>query len=317
MPVFMIFRSIAALALLAASPVQARGATDSVTMSAEKGDEIFIPFAPPLNTKLAYRVTEIKKGTSRDRNESLIADISFARDGEDYLMTVIYRLPPSLLNQPDSLEALALTHPLVLRLNSDAQILAIENEDEYWVIVNAATKAAMSDDVALAEKILADMRSKPLENRLELIAKNVLPIVYLAATEHVVDEPVIDSADTETLIGNGNLTSGYIATLSSVADGIAQYEVHSTTSGSQVKGAAAAVVSDLGPKDGDPGLQQKADAALAKMELGDLDETQKFAASMATGLTKAYELRRTMAVPNPEGDGVTQIEIVLRVEQID
>lgn len=177
---------VAGAALALAAP--AASAFAPAQPGAAEADQqiISIPFDPPAGT-VRYRLAKTEPRGGQSQRSELEFTVSFARRGDEVLMTVNYQLPRALRERQSDPLVLAALRPLVLRLDAHGALIGVEDEAAYWVGVKTSMAAALpagdADGRRIGDELIQRMRALPDEERLALIASNVAPVIGLAGTE--------------------------------------------------------------------------------------------------------------------------------------
>ena len=276
---------------------------------------LFIPFSPPLNTELRFRLTKETIGGEKEKKTELDCILVFAQKGDGYLMTVEYRVPVNPKAKIKGAQTAAVIGPVVFRLNEVAEIAEVLDEDEYWESTLALIKLARPKDHAYAERAILDMRRKPDADRFDLIAANILPIINLAYTEHVPGKVDSETYQTKAVVGDRDVTSSSTSKLTVVSDRLAKYEVRTVTSGGQIKAAVTGAVESVGDTQGDKEKSRKSIEKIGKMSFDDLVGTETYQVSFDTGLAEKFESRQVVVVSD-ETEKATVTKIV-RLQKIE
>ena len=189
----------------------------AIALSSPKGDSaptpvtsaqpevVTIPFNPPLNEPLLYRMTVDQTRNGRPVTRSLEMRVTFTRDGADYVMTAAYLLPAGM---PAADPATAvLMRPLALRVSSQGEIVGIVDEAGYWTamvsIIDDMARHVGGDRQAaeMMRGVIQSMRNMPDEARLALVARNISPIVEYSAAEMRLHEVLEGSIEVESAFG--------------------------------------------------------------------------------------------------------------------
>lgn len=302
----MIRAALLAAALgLAAAAAQAQG-TDSPGAEAAAQDELAIPFEPPLGEALRYRYTRSDTRDGETRSRSVEMRIRFARDGDDYAMTVDYVVPAGAAATDPG--ALLMRRALSLAISADGVVLGLADEEAYWAAMQAAIRATVRESTdtpevrTRMEAFLGRLRALPAEERLALVTENFLPIVTAAGALLPLGEDIEQSDRRETAMGT--MTQNSRMRIERVAADRARLTTVMTIPAEDLEGGMAGLLRELVP-------EQAADRPFRFT--GFEDRTVQLV-SLATGLTEHWEMRRAIGLE--AGEERIRVEQVRTVERL-
>jgi hypothetical protein len=161
--------------------------------------DIAIPFAPPLDQPLVYRIEQHRPVADRTRRFSAVRDLRFERAADGYVLIATLRAIDSDAPAPGADPFRAALEPLIgiamrFRIDARGKIAALEDMDGVWARVTAGVDAMLaafapdSDRHRAAQRIKALFASVSPEGRLALLAGEVQPL-FLFAGSSVADGP--------------------------------------------------------------------------------------------------------------------------------
>jgi hypothetical protein len=194
------------LIMLLAATLAVPAAPQATPAATPEQRNVSIPFDPPLGHALNYRLTSTETRRGQAHSTTLDMRVVFRRDGAGYVMTATYDLPPGIPRSNPV--AAVLLRPLELRLDADGAIIGMVDEPAYWAAIDGIMDniiRSLGADARGAEAVRATftaMRAMPDEERLALIARNVVPLLEFGGLEMAVGETREPAHETETPIGS-------------------------------------------------------------------------------------------------------------------
>jgi hypothetical protein len=266
--------------------------------AAAADDIISIPFDPPIGTTLTYRMSQNDSRNEQQAPVALNMRVTFARDGDGYIMTVVSDLPPGT---PGGEIALLLQRPTSIRLNPDGEMIAMVDEDAYWASVDRMT-ALMPAPADAAERhvtttVVARMRALPPDERLALITRGFAPIVALAGHELAAGDLPQPDDERDTLMGRVVMQSRIIT--EALDNDMARVTLVASVPVEQLSRATSAMLHDFSP----------AGAAAIAVHFTAFEDRQIYVVSRRTGLMESWVSTRTVT---GEQNGVSQTVVQRR-----
>jgi hypothetical protein len=254
---------------------------------------VSIPFAPPLGRTLNYRLTSTETRGGQAQTMTLDMRVVFRRDGAGYVISATYNLPPGI---PRSHPMVAvLLRPLELRLDADGEIVGMVDEPAYWAAIDGITDdiiRSLGADPRGAEAVrnmFRAMRAMPDEERLALVARNVIPLFEYAGFEMEVGETRQGISDTESPFGP--ITQEFAVTLESAEGDTARMRSVVRLAPGQIERLMRAIQERFG-------ASAVADAGAAAAQLPP-ERIETYEVSLRTGLTGRYT--QSIGVPTAPG----------------
>ncbi|MFC3442130.1 hypothetical protein ACFOKF_13215 [Sphingobium rhizovicinum] len=171
-------RILAAALLLVAQPAWA--------------ERIVLPFAPPTDRPLVYRIEQYRPVAGKVSAFTAIRDLRFERTGEGYVLSVTLRSidtdAPAAGAEPyrAALEPLV-GIPMRFHLEARGQVVALDDMGAVWSRVQAGLKAMLNgpnaDRQRAAKNVQALFDGLSPEGRLALLAGEIRPLLLFAASE--------------------------------------------------------------------------------------------------------------------------------------
>lgn len=201
----------AALLLTASPPVAAPLAAK------ERAAPVVIPFNPPLNQPVRYRISMTERGEGGDKELSSLEEMRFERVEGGYRVSVKSSdvkivdkdLPEALQKQMRELAKI----PYVLRISEDAKILELENSDVLWAQIIDLSERALGSSAqeknesdeeraqrnAFMANYMQSFRDMKKEERLALLTQSLQTVFQFGQTEW--KKPVTTDVETATPFG--------------------------------------------------------------------------------------------------------------------
>ena len=273
-----------------------------------EGVTVAIPFAPPLGTDLRYRHVEVKTRDGKPVRTRHDIVLRFDRSGDGYRMLMrieVPDLPPEARAHPGIRFML---QPVTFRLDADGTLLSIDGEDAYWDgIERLAQEYARQDSgaegAAMMRTILQSMRALPAEDRLQLAAKNVAPLLEFSASDMSMGETREIETETMAPIGGVPLRRTTRITLESADADSAGFVLASQPDPESLKAVLEAMFK-LAP----PDKRHEIPAGAL-----DVEDTMTFRVSRTTGLTTSMRhVARAGAAGDPESAEKTVTTTLVR-----
>lgn len=156
--------------------------------------DIAIPFAPPLDQPLVYRIEQHRPVADRTRRFSAVRDLRFAQAGEGYVLDVTLRAIDSDAPAPGADPYRAALEPLIgipmrFRVDARGKIVALDEMEGVWSRVTAGVDAMLAAFPPDSERHRAALRVKalfaglPSEGRLALLAGEVQPLFLFSGSQ--------------------------------------------------------------------------------------------------------------------------------------
>ncbi len=298
---------LAAFLLSATTFFQAAHATPSNQTDSEA---VEIPFDPPEGESITYRTqaTETRDGVTIMRWS--VDRVRFERTDEGYKLIVESESSGSNEQDPRKLRAMKavddLTRkPFVLRLNEDAEIVELEQADEYWARIIDALRGALTTpgqtptpEETKAIASVADLFEKmPAESRLAQLTAPLQPLVEFAYFSMETSEPFRAQVESPSPYG-ATLKQNVVISLSKVDRGIAYLTVRSSIPREELEKLSNAFISRLGGATSDADRVKLA-AALAAMKDFQSETVADYRVALADGMLESFDSRQTItAVDN-------------------
>jgi hypothetical protein len=158
--------------------------------SAATAGTIAIPFAPPLDRTLSYRIEQHRPVEGKVSEFTATRDLRFDRDGEGFGLTVTLRAIDTNAPPSGAEPYRAALEPLVgiamrFRLDAKGQFIGLDDMDGIWAKVQSGVDAmasgAQGDRQRAAKNIQALFAGLSPEGRLSLLSGEVRPILLFAA----------------------------------------------------------------------------------------------------------------------------------------
>ena len=182
-------------------------ADEPAPVPAPAAARIEIPFDPPLGEALRYRLSRIENRNGQPHAVSLDMWVTFARDGDAFVMTTRTEAPPGLPAIPSMAATMALlTRPYSLRVSAAGEIVGLVDEAGYWAALDRALAElgrAMPDPAGrrAAEAAIARIRALPRDELLALLSQNVSPILEFSATGMTPGETLRANDERQSVLG--------------------------------------------------------------------------------------------------------------------
>lgn len=157
-------------------------------------EDIAIPFAPPLDRPLVYRVDQRRPVAGKASTFSAIRDLNFEKAGDGYVLVATLRAIDSDAPAAGAEPYRAALGPLVgiamrFRLDERGRIVALDDMDGVWARVQAGVAAMLasfapdSDRHRAAQRVQALFASLSPDGRLALLAGEFQPIFLFAGSQ--------------------------------------------------------------------------------------------------------------------------------------
>lgn len=252
--------------------------------------EVTIPFNPPTDAVLTYRYSATDPREEHPGPHSFDMNVTFARAGEYYVMTVVAPVPPGL---PDEMAAL-IQRPFSVRLGPDGEMIGIVDEARFWAGVDQVTQTITDANVRQATATLvARMRALPPDELLPMISRSFAPIIASAGAELPIGEMSPPDEERESVAGRMTMHSRVLVEVLD-ADR-AQITIVGTIPPEQLSGAMSGLFRDLAP----PGATS----------FTGFEDRQTSIVSRRTGLAESWVSARTVTI---EWNGAPQTVVQTR-----
>lgn len=250
------------------------------------GTPVVVDFAPPLGKTMRYRYSQTTEREGKPSQSTVDFVVRFERLGAGYRFITRADVPaPKALKNHPSVKLLE--NPLVFRVDEDGSITGIDDEPGYWAMVERLTadliKASSVDGPAA--KIMRDvqlqMKQMPHDARVELISRNLAPILQMARVSLDVGESTTSSeasAAAIPLLGGKPVRRNTTVKLVSASGGIARLAITSEIDAEDMKGMLTAIMK-IAPAD------KRAPTPPAMSNRTEIS----YAVSIATGLTRSFK----------------------------
>lgn len=147
--------------------------------------EVDVPFSPPLDQVIRYRMVKSQAGKSRNSKSEADISIRFERvPAGGYRM---HRSVSALGLPPEAKESeiiRIMETPIIFRVDANGEIVGVEDEAKYWDVVERVFSSlvrenpgAGPDQRDLMSTMYKQMRALPQEQRIDLLAKDVQPLL--------------------------------------------------------------------------------------------------------------------------------------------
>ena len=230
----------ALVAALAAMPfaVSAWQASSWAPVSLAEGSRVRIPFAPPLGTTLRYLLVHDEPRGGRAVRTEFGLLVRFERVSEGYRMVTTLQAPGTAAFRANPVIQIT-ERPIAFRLDREGAIVGIDEEAQYWAgideVFDRLLAGPMKNDVTATRMFrgtLEHMKQLPLPERLELVGRNVKPLVSFAGADIRVGA-TIPLGDEEAavplpMLKDQSLTRTTRITLRGVTGDVATFETVST-----------------------------------------------------------------------------------------
>lgn len=155
-------------------------------------EPIVLPFAPPIDQALTYRIEQHRPVAGKVSAFTAIRDLRFDRAGDGYGLSVTLRSIDTDAPAAGAEPYRAALEPLVgitmrFRLDGRGQVVALDDMDAVWGRVQAGLKAMLTgpegDRQRAAKNVQALFDGLSPEGRLALLAGEIRPLFLFAAGE--------------------------------------------------------------------------------------------------------------------------------------
>ncbi|MEC3910438.1 hypothetical protein U5A82_08075 [Sphingobium sp. CR2-8] len=154
---------------------------------------IAIPFAPPVDRPLVYRIEQHRPVEGATRRFSATRDLRFEKAGDGYSLAATLRDIDSDAPPAGSEPYRAALGPMVgltlrFRLNGQGRIIGLDDQDAAWGVVQAGVDAMLATFAPdtprhkAAAKVQALFASLSPEGRLALLAGEIQPLFLFAGS---------------------------------------------------------------------------------------------------------------------------------------
>ena len=289
---------LAATVLFAAAPATAAPEASAQTAT--------IMFDPPVGKPLTYRWEKSVRNEGQATTTAWTVDeYRFEADGDGYRLTVkpvshgAPETPPETAALMKELTALTRV-PFVLRVNEDAEIVALDRSDELWAGIFKAMRASIGNkapgtaEAKGIEAVISPFENMPPEARLAKLTESVQPLIEFAATETTVGEPITVKAAAASPFGA--VERDVTISLNRVAGGIAYITVRASLPQAEFQKLMRSVLDGLA-KD----AMSAADLAKAKAEIGNLkayrhESQADYEVSISDGILQRFSSTETIEI---------------------
>lgn len=264
------------LSVYAAASAGAAAPAEPVAAATKPGEQVSIPFAPPIGRDLRYRHVQERTSAGTPARAEHDIVLRFDPSGEGYRMLMrldIPNLPPASLRDPS---VRFMLQPQAFQVNAEGAITSFAGEEQYWEGIQRIAERMARDEggagTATMRNILASMRALPVEERLALATRNIAPVLEFSATAMHIGEAA--EIDTEEPLFASDATVKRVTRISLVrADPLsAEFTVESRADPESFKAAMTALMRLA------PGGEQKVPPQM------EIQETANFTVSRQTGL---------------------------------
>lgn len=301
---------LAALILSATIFDQAAHATPNTRARSEEAVEI--PFDPPEGESLSYRsqATDTKDGVTTMRWS--VDRVRFEREEGAYKLIVEPESSGSNEKDPRKIRAMKalddLTRkPFVLRLNDDAEIVELEQADEYWSRIIAALREALTttrhkptpEEAKAIAGVTELFEKMPPEVRLAKLTETLQPLVEFAYTSLRAAEPIRAQVETSSPYG-GTLKHDVVISLAKVDKGIAYLTIRQSLPRTELDKLITAFLARLSGTSLSKEDSVKVEAAMAALKDFRSETVADYRVSLEDGMLESLDSRQTITVV--EGD---------------
>jgi hypothetical protein len=299
------------MVLAAALATQAApAATQAAPAAAGAAQRVSLPFNPPLDRPLRYRLTRTIPKPSGTVTARLDYEISFSRQGEGLRMTVrtanfdFAPAAPEVMARVRPF-VLELLQPFSLRLDAEGEILELEDADGYTERMFATAERRARElggaDPAMLAFISGIGRTMTAEQKLNALTMYIAPLLEFAATELALGETLTSEIDSPPLFGAGTFRQHATILPQRIEGDLLHIRVQSTVPAEETRRALLAAM-DAVPVTGE-GRNTAEQRARTREELSGMEFTREteddYAVETATGLTRRHRSAQSATVRTP------------------